>query len=107
MEDKENGISSDQRRTACNQPFDFKKSEEVNRERQIQEQKQMIEVEKRDREEAVHHAKANPAPEIHIAGDEYKLNEAEDQIPVFTPEAIGLTSPQNENQEADGNKKKY
>jgi S-DNA-T family DNA segregation ATPase FtsK/SpoIIIE len=83
----------------------IKKTEESNRLKNIEEEKHKAEEEKKAKEEAARVAKVESVPEIHITGNEYKSNETENSPPVFTPEAIGLTSS-NEIQAVEDNKKK-
>lgn len=85
----------------------LKKSEEENKRTQLLEEKRKIEMGKKDKEKETQALKTTFVPEIHITGNEYKSTEIDDQTPAFTPEAIGLTSAQNGNQDAEDNKKKY
>ena len=83
----------------------IKKSEEANRLKRIEEEKKRAEEAKRVKAEAERQEKEESIPEIHITGNEYKSNEEESTIPVFTPEAIGLSSSTGA-QHVEDNKKK-
>ncbi|NCB41736.1 MAG: DNA translocase FtsK [Clostridia bacterium] len=78
----------------------LKKAEENNNLKRVETERRDAENEKRAAAQSAQIRKAEEPPEIHIMDSEF-----ENQPPVFTPEAIGLSSP-NEARDVEENKKK-